>query len=178
MGFDLTCLTIPEPSQHEFERLIDEATDRARTKTDDPGAAAHAEFDAMEATGAYFHFNFVAWPKALELARFYGWEPEHDETYYHFNDGQVVSAADANNLAAALERAVESLAQVTSIQPSYGVLLPHQKSPLQQAISQLVGGGITVGPRGDLSPEAFWADNADKLRHFIRFARQGAFRID
>ncbi len=178
MGYELTCLTIPEPPQHELERLIDEATDRALRKTGDPGAAGDAAFDAMEATGAYFHFNFVAWPKALELARFYGWEPEHDETYYHFNDGQVVSVADANNLAAALERAVESLAQVTSIQPSYGVLPPHQKSPLQQAISQVLGGGITVGPRGDLSPEAFWADNADTLRRFIRFARQGAFGID
>ena len=177
MGFDLTCLTT-EPPQHELERLIDEATDRARRKTGDPDAVSHAAYDAMEATGAYFRFNYVAWPKALELARFYGWEPEHDERYYTFNEGHVVSAADTNNLAAVLERAVESLAQVTSIQPSYGVLLPHQKSPLQQAISQVVGGGITVGPRGDLSPEAFWADNADKLRRFIRFARQGAFRID
>ncbi len=177
MGYDLTCLTIPEPPQHELERLIDEATDRARRKTGDPGAAGDAAFDAMEATGAYFHFNFVAWPKALELARFYGWEPEHDETYYHFNDGQVVSAADANNLATALERAVESLAQVTSIQPSYGVLPPHQKSPLQQAISRVLGVDITVGPREELSPEAFWADNADTLRRFIRFARQGAIWI-
>ena len=178
MGYDLTCLTIPEPPQHELERLIDEATDRARRKTGDPDAVSHAAYDAMEATGAYFRFNYVAWPKALELARFYGWEPEHDEMYYPFNEGQVVSAADANNLAAALERAVESLAQVTSIQPSHGVLLPHQKSPLQQAMSQLVGGDTIIGPRADLSPEAFWADNADKLRRFIRFAQQGAFRID
>ncbi len=178
MGYELTCLTIPEPPQHELERLIDEATDRARRKTGDPDAVSHAAYDAMEATGAYFRFNYVAWPKALELARFYGWEPEHDEMYYPFNEGQVVSAADANNLAAALERAVESLAQVTSIQPSHGVLLAHQKSPLQQAVSQLVGEDTIIGPRADLSPEAFWADNADTLRRFIRFARQGAFRID
>ena len=135
MGYDLTCLTIPEPSQG------------------DALAASQAECDATEAAGNYFYFKFVAWPAALALAARHGWEPERDASYYtfNFNEGHVVSAADANNLAVALERAVESLARVPSLHPSHPV---------------------------DLSPEAFWVDNADKLRCFIRFARQGAFGID
>ena len=133
MGYDLTCLTIPEPSQG------------------DALAASQAECDATEAAGNYFYFKFVAWPAALALAARHGWEPERDERYYTLNEGHVVSVADANNLAAALERAVESLARVPSLHPSHPV---------------------------DLSPEEFWAGNADKLRRFIRFARQGAFGID
>ncbi len=133
MGYDLTCLTIPEPSQG------------------DALAASQAECDATEAAGNYFHFQFVAWPAVLVLAVHHGWEPEHDERYYTVNEGHVVSAADANNLAAALERAVESLARVPSLHPSHPV---------------------------DLSPEEFWVDNGDVLRCFIRFARQGAFGID
>ncbi len=176
MGYDLTCLDVPEPPRHELERLMKEAMDSALRKTGDPVMARQAGFDAGAATGAYFRFNYVAWPKALELARFYGWESEHDAQYYLPNDGQVVSAEDAKKLAVALERAVASLARIAPMHKSYGVL------PLNQAVPEIEGtdglGGVAVGPRKDLAPVAFWADNPDKLRHFIRFARQGAFRIE
>ena len=147
MGYDLTCLTIPEPSQG------------------DALAASQAECDATEAAGSYFYFNFVAWPAVLVLAIHHGWEPEHGAEQYTHNDWQVVSAADANNLAAALERAVESLARVPSLHPSHPV---HRGARGLEEIKQVL----------DLSPEEFWVDNGDVLRRFIRFARQGAFGID
>ena len=67
-------------------------------------------------------FSNVVWPKALELATFYGWEPEHDEQYYLPKGKQAVSAEDANNLAAALERAVAGLSQIVSMHRSHDVL--------------------------------------------------------
>ena len=97
---------MPKLPQRELDRLIDAAMDHAQKEIGGPGASMQAGYDAMEATGAYFRFNNVAWPKTLELATFYGWEPEHDEQYYLPKGNQVVSAEDANNLAAALERAV------------------------------------------------------------------------
>src|SRR6266498_363908 len=66
-------------------------------------------------------FSRQSWPKALELARLYGWRPmgtrlpflsgfyelnaEWNGTYLT-NDGQIVKAEDAFSLAAALERAL------------------------------------------------------------------------
>ncbi len=176
---------MPKLPQRELDRLIDAAMDHAQKEIGGPGASVQAGYDAMEATGAYFRFNNVAWPKTLELATFYGWEPEHDEQYYLPKGNQVVSAEDANNLAAALERAVAGLSQIVSMHRSHDVLplgqvLPEQILPeLERLGLNFEGLGVNaVGPRKDLEPIAFWANNPDQLRRFLRFARQGAFQID
>ena len=142
-------------------------------------------------------FSRQAWPKALELARLYGWQPmgtcpppaydfhalgaDWNGTYLT-NDGQLVRAEDACSLADALER---SLADI----PDVGVKidwtsqfwledpLPEWFSPDErtQMEEELTDGLLdTLG----IPPAEFFAgDDKQYLAEFIRFCRLGSFEI-
>ncbi|HET6248547.1 MAG TPA: hypothetical protein VFE47_12670 [Tepidisphaeraceae bacterium] len=77
-------------------------------------------FDLTSESGAYLRFSPSGWALALNLAGHYGWLPEGTTLRqsesgaestewsgeYATNDGQRVSASDANALAGACERAL------------------------------------------------------------------------
>lgn len=169
MGYDLTSVNVPQPSEEELNRLLDEAVASAR----DPLAGFQAVYDALESTGCFFRFNYVAWPKLLELAVAHGWEPIDDEEEYIVQNGKQISQADARNLADALVRALIELQNIKPLQASSGYLPPGSRPGWMPDDPHF----HTYGPRDDLSPEAFWAGNEGKLRRFIAFARRGPFTI-
>lgn len=86
-------------------------------------------YDVSNGAGAYVRFSGSGWDLALAVARHYGWEPagipkpstwdeRRDgpwEDEYWMNAGQEVTAADAANLAAALERALATADVVETI---------------------------------------------------------------
>jgi hypothetical protein len=119
------------------------------------------------------------WPKLLRLARAHGWEPKGtsqppgeevhfpngrwDSTNYTSNDGQIVSADDAQALALALERA-----------------LPHIPDDDALAKYRLPNGNIEIAPNHPPAPDADWFSGAEPktdVEQFIAFCRQGSFRI-
>jgi hypothetical protein len=113
------------------------------------------------------------WPKLLRLARVHGWRPRGTtlpddpggtwDGNYTSNDGQVVGAEDAAALADALEAA-----------------LPHVPDHDALARYKNADGMIEIAPRHPPAPDAAWfstpAGKAN-VAAFIRFCREGAFRI-
>lgn len=61
------------------------------------------------ASGKNFRFNNQSWRMVLHLANMYGWQPEHDVEHYMYNQGNVVSKADAMNIAKAIEEALPAI---------------------------------------------------------------------
>ncbi len=185
MGYDLESLNVPEPSSEALNRILERAANQAN---DGPANQTQAMINAMEETGRFFRFNYVAWPSLIELAKRHGWTPTRDI------DNEV-SDADAESLADALERALAALENVEAPLPSHGrVKLPeffrrglasatHALSDKFKHLRVSLGHWIdspalaAIGPRDDLSPESFWADNPDKIKRFIKFARQGRFSV-
>ena len=163
MGYDLQSLNVPAPSDAELERIVEQAVRNAGSH---PLDAAQATFDALEGTGCFFRFNFVAWPKLIELAKKHGWSPKGDTD-------REVSDADARGLADSLERVLKKLGCVSSLVEPWGPMVPNDPLFSAGEVSETVG----YGPRADLSPEAFWANNPEKIKRFIKFARQGRFSI-
>jgi hypothetical protein len=142
-------------------------------------------------------FSRQAWAKALELARLYGWQPmgtrppsipDFDELgadwtgTYLTNDGQVVKAEDARALAAALERALESIPD-TNLQINWASKfwleddLPEWLSPAERAI---IEEGLQEGLLDTMGIHPFEFFAGSEKRHliqFIRFCRLGSFEI-
>ena len=109
--------------------------------------------------GGYFRWLNYAWEEVLVIAKLGGWKPlavttfeggeQHDTCYYMYNDGQVVTAKDAKNMAAALERSLE----------------PDMQKKLK----------LRKRPRFD--PWFFTKGGVAYFRKFIVFLKAGAFRI-
>jgi hypothetical protein len=142
-------------------------------------------------------FNRQFWAKALELARLYGWRPLGTRPTpgmefsklgadwlgtYLTNDGQVVSAEDACALAAALERSLEDIPDVT-LEPDWDLSrwleddLPEWFSPEEHELmeEELQDGLLDIL---GTHPLAFFAGNEKpQLVQFIRFCRLGSFEI-
>lgn len=142
-------------------------------------------------------FSRQFWAKALELARLYGWRPLGTRPTpgmefsklgadwlgtYLTNDGQVVSAEDACALAAALERSLEDIPDVT-LEPDWDLSrwleddLPEWFSPEEHELmeEELQDGLLDIL---GTHPLAFFAGNEKpQLVQFIRFCRLGSFEI-
>jgi hypothetical protein len=142
-------------------------------------------------------FSRQFWTKALELARLYGWQskgtrPPSGLNFYELNadwhgtyltnDGQTVKAKDAFLLAAALEKALDHIADINpgiKWDPELWVEddLPEWLSPderdliedgLQDSLLDIMG----VHPL-----EFFAGDEKQHLKEFIRFCWLGSFEI-
>ncbi len=132
----------------------------------------------LSGAGGEFRWNFFSWPRLLQIAEEYGWEPAgttvdpHDEEEmphgrwsggYTSNDAQTVTAEDARNLADALERALPDI-------PDEDVLA-HLKNEM---------GCIRMAPDPPDIDDLDWfcgPDSKEHIRQFIRFCRAGSFRI-
>ena len=145
------------------------------------------------------------WEKALSLARMYGWEPlgtaaavwaeagldgqekrEHEHVNPRWRDGsgrndhRIVTAGDAANLAAALERALDDLpdqdcleyakSRLKDLCAAWGV------PPPRPEFGELI---VLDGPTADrASPREFFSGpGKQQIRDFIAFCRSGAFTI-
>jgi hypothetical protein len=140
----------------------------------------------LSGSGGDFHFNIFAWEQVLKLAQMYGWEPAGTEAPqriededavdreenaweggYWTNDGQRVSAEDAQNLAEALKKALPDI-------PDHDALENKSKEIMTQ------DGPIRVIPiNADVNPLESFSGRKGKryLRKFITFCRAGGFVI-
>jgi hypothetical protein len=125
-----------------------------------------------------FGWDSFSWQKLLRLAERYGWHPagttvSQEELKwmpdgkwnggYTTNDGQIVIAADARNLAEALERAVRDI-------PTEDVIAQH-RAP---------SGGIQILPNPPAISDLDWFcgnETKAKIREFISYCSAGEFQI-
>jgi len=142
-------------------------------------------------------FSRQSWAKALELARLYGWRPMgtqqpsiHDfyklsadwNGTYLTNDGQVVKAADAHSLAAALERSLDEIPDA-NIKIDWASRFwlkddhPEWLSPGERAMIEEVLEDGLLDTMGTHPIEFFAGDEKRCLIEFIRFCRLGSFEI-
>ena len=161
-----------------------------------------------EEEDGYFRFGISAWEKMLELAEAYGWEPagtvinhtamaaqdtspqgnvptivqcdDNARGDYWTNDGSIVTAADANALADAIERALRSGFRVERDRPYVPPKRTLERLSLPLFLKLLQGSSEfrflgNVDP--EMPPEEVWRDHDVKLRNFVGFCRQGAFAI-
>jgi hypothetical protein len=135
-------------------------------------------FDLTNETGAYLRFSPSGWALALTLAERYGWQPEGTTLpksaegsadwsgEYATNDGQRVSASDANAVADACERALAD--------PAYAEITLDAWNELQKYMDSQVP---SLAP-----PRAVDPDLAQKFRgrleELITFCRSGNFIIE
>lgn len=68
--------------------------------------------DISNGNGEYMRFSHFDWAELLKLAYEYGWQPAETELggwdgNYTSNDGQLITAEDADAIADALERAFD-----------------------------------------------------------------------
>jgi len=129
----------------------------------------------LEGEGGSFHFNIFQWSAVLVLAQSNGWEPagtvlaqEPDWSGgYGTNDGQTVPAADAGQLADALERALPDIPDHDALEHKAKVVdLPD------------LGPTRVLDAQEKVSPiELFSGDSKEYLRRFIRYCRAGSFQI-
>jgi hypothetical protein len=148
-------------------------------------------------TTIYRKFSRQFWSKALDLAELYGWRPmgteppsaydfhqlnaEWDGTYLT-NDGQMIKAQDALSLAAALEKALDDIAdRQTEIEsdtifrieddlPEW--LSPSEKEMIEEGLEDGLLDIVLVHPL-----EYFADDEKYHLKQFIRFCRLGSFVV-
>lgn len=162
MGYDLHSKTNP-PTVAEQDEIRNAVM---KDRDGDPRMIMQEWYDALTATGRYFRFASVAWPKALQLAREHGWRPEHEDDYYTRQRGEVVSDADAARLADAID-----LASVGLPEPDWS------RHPFEKRIDDdTVMYGADAAR--DLSPADFFSYSPGKLQRFAAFARKGAFTIE
>jgi hypothetical protein len=134
----------------------------------------------MNLHGAKGNFGWAtfSWVKLLRLAERYGWQPaattlsDSDLAWmpggkwngnYATNDNQIVSAADAQALGAALELALQDI-------PSDDVIATHRDP----------SGGIRILPELPQISDPDWfcgAESKAYIREFISFCRAGSFEI-
>jgi len=150
-----------------------------------------------QSTEIFRTFSRQCWTKALELARLYGWQakgtrPPSDLNFYELNaewhgtyltnDGQTVKTEDAYWLAAALQKALEDIPEVTAPIDWHSALvgeddLPEWLSPEEQALieEELQDGLLDIL---GVHPLEFFAGNEkQELKRLIRFCRLGSFDI-
>jgi len=96
--------------------------------------------------GERFRFGHCAWAPLLQVARLHGWRPQGvesgsrlapDEQYVE-NMGQHITAVDAGELAAALERALDDIPEHEAVEP------PGLTLELQAFIEFCRGGGFRI----------------------------------
>lgn len=172
--------------------------------------------DLRSETGDDYRFGGIAWVKVLTLAETYGWQPagtlayiptdktdtaDVEETYL-VNNGRIVTAEDAANLAEALEKALDDipdpdeypaptlppddarqhlrelgmlgdLSKIRLITPDEG-----GASDPVSIFASFAGGGVLLTPDDRLTPLEFFAgEDKGKVVGFIEFCRLGAFQI-
>ena len=125
-----------------------------------------------------FGWDSFSWQKLLRLAEQYGWRPAGTtlpreelkwmpggkwDGRYTSNDGQAVTAADARNLAEALDRALRDI-------PSEDVIAQY-RAP---------SGGIQILPNPPAISDLDWFcgnETRARIREFISYCYAGEFRI-
>lgn len=153
----------------------------------------------------YFRFSNSGWHKVLELASEYGWKhpgtrPRNgdDMTGIYFgNDGQLVSADDASDLADALKRA---LADMPADSEQHSPLPYSRPANFAEAVDRAIeevhllgemstgsstaeldglgkSGVQVVVDAQHLSPREYFSGYRAKLADFITFCREGSFEI-
>jgi hypothetical protein len=142
-------------------------------------------------------FSRQFWTKALELARLYGWQskgtcPPPGLNFYELNadwhgtyltnDGQMVKTEDAFLLAAALEKALDHIADMNpgiKWDPELWVEddLPEWLSPDERTLMEEELQDSLLDIMGVHPLEFFAGDEKQHLREFIRFCRLGSFEI-
>ena len=135
-----------------------------------------------EDSTAWHRFNIWAWPRVLNLAEAYGWEPLgtiHDNpdwcNSYHSNDNQLVTAEDSSNLAKALRKALDAW---------FSMLKNNVRDPNGQSV-------ISLDYMSEEEIEAFTADTPfgdlqfgrdlswpKYIEQFAEFCEKGAFHIN
>jgi len=152
-------------------------------------------FDLTNDEGDYFPFNIFTWPRVLELAKEYAWEPEgtapphswsKTEVWYGgycTNDGQLIVASDAQALANALDAAVDDDNFVQRASP----ILEYEVDPGERMrdVPPEINATRTMLANFGLSLEAFIPldarDSIDGfrpvLRKFSEFCRKGPIVI-
>ena len=148
-------------------------------------------------TAEYSKFSRQFWTKALELARLYGWQPKGTRLTpkcdfptagvdwlgtYLTNDGQRVTAEDAFSLAAALERSLDEIPDI-SIEMDWDFSawleddLPEWLSPAERELmeEEIQDGLLDIIGTDPL--EFFAGDEKHHLVQLIRFCRLGSFEI-
>ena len=132
----------------------------------------------LSGSAGEFWWDVFSWHKLLRVAQRYGWEPagtvlaaaelEHMpggvwSGGYTSNDFQRITAADAGQLAEALERALCHISDAD-------VLASHRTD----------SGGIVIAPDGPEIEDMDWfcgPESKQRIRTFIRYCRTGAFTI-
>src|SRR5262245_18962554 len=142
-------------------------------------------------------FSKQFWAKAMELALSYGWRPMGtqaplDLNFYELNadwhgayltnDGQTVKAEDAFLLAAALEKSLEYISDVTIKIDWNSVFrveddLPEWLSPDERELMEEELQDSLLAIMGVHPLEFFAGDEKRHLKEFIRFCRLGSFEI-
>lgn len=135
-------------------------------------------FDFTNENGAYLRFSPSGWALALTLAGQYDWRPEgtslpgSDESEpaewsgeYATNDGQRVSASDANAIADACERALAD--------PAYQVTALQTLNEINESVAAQVP---RYEPERAIEPDVA-KKFRDRLRELIEFCRSGGFVI-
>lgn len=130
-------------------------------------------FDLKSATGQEFNYTGTGWTFYLNLAMQYGWEKKGTRKpkgygllrkwagNYDSNEGQIVEADDATNLANALERALAD--PILSKQASK--LAKGLTAAIEQAIGRPMG--YKIDEQVDF----------ESTKRFIAFCRAGQFII-
>jgi hypothetical protein len=135
-------------------------------------------FDLTNESGNYLRFSPSGWALALTLAENYGWQPEGttlavaDEGEpvewsgeYATNEGQRVSASDAQSLADACERALGD--------PQYESQASEIFAQINVAVAEEVP-GYTPEPVNRADMVKF----RERLGELVTFCREGSFVIE
>ena len=142
-------------------------------------------YELINESGQKLYYNFTGYPKLIELALQYGWEPLgttmpswHDEKIgkrddwpgiYCSNDHQVVSAEDANNMADALERSIADI----SAKPVYSAD-EKDVTKVKCADGSMID-TVPLGYHDDRAPISFWGGNPKTIKKLIKFLRLGSY---
>ena len=160
---------------------------------------------SVPAKDKYFRWNIFGWPPVLSLATMYGWEPEgtsiprlsdemarehnlskeevrrHNEMVddwageYYGNDGQIVSAQDAANMANAIEASLDDI-------PDFEIPIPGVGEDGMVSVDNVNykkhRDALQAGSRAAYAVNYSGAKNKKYLRDFIKFLRLGEFSIN
>ena len=133
--------------------------------------------DLNSESGDSTSFGYGGWSMLLDLAQHYGWKPlgteppedlaaEDWDRDYDSSDGQLVTAADAASLAAALERAAAD--------PQLHTVVMGMDETNRETIVEQVGPELAASYVGVDDFEEY----RDSLLEFAAFCQEGAFRIE
>lgn len=146
-------------------------------------------YDLYNKKENYFRWRIGHWQKLLRLASDYGWIPEGlrpfectielfkddfdvDELDYYTNSYQTVTASDAKNIADALKNALNDLPDI-QIDDTFSdnQICIDSMVDLNEVINNLLS--------TDVDLLAFFSGKVSKqkLRAFIKYCREGEFRI-